>query len=153
MKTLSLGLTAFLLLTLSCKRQEKAIKIIPQHRCANCNMIVDNYPNWVHKAVSSAGDTLYFDGARCMFKIILEQEPQANPVLVRDYYTLKYIDGRKAFYVIGSDALGPMGNELIPFAEKSAAETFLKEHNGERIVKFEEVDLRLVMKLAKGMQM
>ena len=124
-----------------------------KHRCANCNMVVEKYPNWIEKAVVTGGDTLYFDGPRCMFKILLETSKNIQTVLVKDYYNLKYTDGRTAFYVTGSDILGPMGNELIPFSSEQAANDFLSEHKGKRIVRFDDVDMKLVMKLAKGMKM
>jgi nitrous oxide reductase accessory protein NosL len=33
---------------------------------------------------------------------------------VTDYYRVQRIDAHKAYYVVGSDVLGPMGHELIP---------------------------------------
>ena len=53
-------------------------------------------------------------------------------VQVTDYYALEPIDGRTAFYVVGSDVFGPMGKELIPFAKKAEAEEFLKDHRAAR---------------------
>lgn len=58
---------------------------------------------------------------------------------VKDYYSLNYIDARKAFYVIGSDILGPMGKELIPFEKESDAKVFMKDHKGQKILKFQEI--------------
>ncbi len=147
---LILLITPILLFT-ACSSEKK---IAPaEHRCANCNMIVEKYPNWIEKAVVAGKDTLYFDGPRCMFKILLESPKKAETVLVKDYYSLKHIDGRSAFYVTGSDILGPMGNELIPFESEQAAREFLTEHSGKEIVRFDDVNLKLVMKLAKGMEM
>ena len=91
-----------------------------------------------------------------MFKVLLDSAvapKQINQILVKDYYRLEYSDGKNAFYVIGSDVLGPMGNELIPFTEKNAAEEFLTDHKGEKIVMFDEVDMPLIMKLAGKMKM
>ena len=51
-----------------------------------------------------------------------------------DYYALEPIDGRTAFYVVGSDVFGPMGKELIPFAQRAQAEEFLKDHKGRAIL-------------------
>jgi nitrous oxide reductase accessory protein NosL len=52
---------------------------------------------------------------------------------------LKHIDGRAAFYVIGSDVMGPMGKELVPFASEAAARDFLKDHRGQRVLTFKEI--------------
>jgi len=151
MKWLLCIMITLLVLFNACSSEKKVAPT--EHRCANCNMIVEKYPNWIEKAVVSAKDTLYFDGPRCMFKILLESSNKVASVLVKDYYSLKYIDGRTAFYVTGSDILGPMGNELIPFNSEQAARDFLNEHKGEKIVRFNDVDIKLVMRLAKGMEM
>jgi nitrous oxide reductase accessory protein NosL len=127
-----------------------------EHRCANCGMYTDKYPNWEQKVISEDKGTMYFDGARCMFKILLDSTTVPKiikEILVKDYYSLEYIDGKSAFYVIGSDVLGPMGNELIPFKTKESAEEFLIDHKGEKIVMFDEVDMALIMKLVGKMKM
>jgi nitrous oxide reductase accessory protein NosL len=66
---------------------------------------------------------------------------------VTDFYTLQAIDAKQAFYVIGSDVFGPMGNELIPFLTKEAAQNFMTDHRGEKIILFEEITPKLVMGL------
>ena len=60
---------------------------------------------------------------------------------------MKLIKAEDAFFVIGSDVYGPMGHELIPFASKAAAEEFLKDHKGRRIVQFETVKPAMIKKL------
>ncbi|MEJ2544229.1 MAG: nitrous oxide reductase accessory protein NosL [Calditrichaceae bacterium] len=138
------------------KEEESKTTVQEEHRCANCGMYTHLHPNWEQKIISSDKGTLYFDGARCMFKILLDSNAVPKfieDVLVKDYYSLQYIDGKRAFYVIGSDVLGPMGNELIPFRKKSAAEEFMKDHKGEKIVLFDEVDMPLIMKLVGKMKM
>jgi nitrous oxide reductase accessory protein NosL len=65
-------------------------------------------------------------------------------VYVTDYYSTRPIDGRTASYVVGSDIMGPMGAELVPTADRSHAETLLKDHGGERVVGFGEVTAELV---------
>ena len=53
---------------------------------------------------------------------------------------MKIIDAGKAFFVIGSDVYGPMGSELIPFVSESDAEGFKKDHEGKRILRFEDIN-------------
>jgi nitrous oxide reductase accessory protein NosL len=65
-------------------------------------------------------------------------------VLVTDYYTQKGLDGRKAFYVTGSDVIGPMGAELIPFGDRASAETFARDHSGRGIFPFNELTPEIV---------
>ena len=58
---------------------------------------------------------------------------------VKDYYHLQMLDARRASFVLGSNVLGPMGKELVPFATDADARTFMKDHGGTRIVRFQEV--------------
>jgi nitrous oxide reductase accessory protein NosL len=60
-------------------------------------------------------------------------------VWVTDYYSLKLIDGSAAFYIRGSDVLGPMGAELIPFAKEEEAKEFMKDHKGEALLRFRDI--------------
>ncbi len=127
-----------------------------EHRCANCGMITSKYPNWEESVILSSGDTLYFDGPRCMFFTLLNSDKTNGgiaTVKVKDYYTLNYIDGKEAFYVIGSDIMGPMGKELIPFENEEAAKEFLNDHQGKHILRFNDVNLRLIKQLAGKMNM
>ena len=41
--------------------------------------------------------------------------------------------------MFGSNVLGPMGDELIPFDSESAAKTFAKDHGGKSVLKFDEI--------------
>ena len=60
-------------------------------------------------------------------------------IYVTDYYDMTLIDGRKAWYVVGSDVYGPMGRELMPFAQETDARCFMKDHSGKKMIRFEEV--------------
>jgi nitrous oxide reductase accessory protein NosL len=68
-------------------------------------------------------------------------------IMVTDYYTVSPIEARKAWYVLGSDVFGPMGNELVPMAKESDAKEFMKDHKGQRIFKFSEVTKEVMKNL------
>ena len=116
-------------------------------RCPVCGMYVDQYRNWLASIVLKEGRQFFFDGPKDMFRFYLnmsEYEKSATPediteIYVTDYYSTKLIDARKAFFVMGSDVRGPMGKELVPIGDKVQAETFLKDHGGERILEFDQV--------------
>ncbi len=55
------------------------------------------------------------------------------------YYSLIRIDAQAAWYVIGSDGVGPMGHELIPLRTRDEAEEFQRDHQGKRWLRFDEV--------------
>ncbi|MBU0514111.1 MAG: nitrous oxide reductase accessory protein NosL [Proteobacteria bacterium] len=110
-------------------------------------MFVYKYPHWVGVVVHPDGGRYYFDGAKDLFKYLFapgryvrgRKSVKGTAVFVTDYYSVKLIPGRRAWYVIGSDVLGPMGRELIPFKKRADALAFLKDHKGKKVLKFEEV--------------
>jgi len=115
--------------------------------CPVCGMLVAKYPNWVAVVQWKDGHAHFFDGAKDMFKF-LHDLPKFAPghrkediaaIHVTDFYNLQRIDARQAFYVTGSDVLGPMGHELVPLAGKLDADDFMKDHKGKRLLSFEQV--------------
>ncbi len=134
--------------------------VTPQSRCAVCGMFVAKYKNWLTGIHFTDGTEKYFDGVKDMMAFYFSPEKYGGPgrdkidrIQVRDYYTMQWIDGRKAFYVIGSDVMGPMGKELIPFAGREAAETFRKDHKGTRVLTFDQITDDLIQSMRSGMKM
>lgn len=119
----------------------------PKGNCAVCGMYVANFPDWAAAVVFKDGTQAWFDGPKDLFNYLLDlkhyaakrREADIETILVKDYYALKHIDARKAFFVLRSDVLGPMGQELVPFATEADAKGFLKDHRGQRILRFPEV--------------
>ena len=121
-------------------------KIDNKARCIVCGMFVAKYPNWITQIRDSAGKVEMFDGVKDMMAYYFDPaafggDSKVTPaeIWVKDYYTLAWLDGRKAFYVLGSDVYGPMGDEFIPFQDKAAAESFLKDHHGKQVLSFSEI--------------
>lgn len=113
-------------------------------KCPVCGMFVAKYPKWSVKLTANGKDH-YFDGMKDYFKYNLKNKK--GTAIGRDYYTLNDINIKKAFFVIGSDVLGPMGHELIPFLKREDAKKFKKEHKGKKIVTFLEVNAELLKQL------
>lgn len=134
-------------------------KIPARARCAVCGMFVARYPSWV-SVIESGGRKRYFDGVKDM--LAFHFSPAAfggkkadadGRIWVKDYYSLEWVDGRKAFYVTGSDVLGPMGFEFVPFATREAAGNFMADHHGKRVLAFGEITPEMVAAMRKGMMM
>lgn len=116
-------------------------------KCPVCGMFVAKYPDWLTAIRLGDGSHVYFDGAKDLFKYL--QNPQRfgpagkggdfRALWVLDYYRLVWIDGRKAWYVLGSDVYGPMGRELIPLETEAEAREFLRDHRGTRLLRFPDV--------------
>lgn len=130
----------------------------PRDLCPVCGMVVSKYPNWIAAVTWRNGHTHYFDGAKDMFKFVLDltryapghRSTDIRSITVTEYYDLKHIDARYALFVIGSDVLGPMGHELLPLTSRSDAEEFMADHQGRRILSFDEVKPDLLSKLDQG---
>lgn len=130
----------------------------PRDLCPVCGVVVAKYPNWVAAVAWRDGHRHYFDGAKDMFKFLFDLKRYAPghraqdiaAITVTEYYDLKRIDARTAFFVTGSDVLGPMGHELVPLASRADAEEFLRDHGGRRILAFGEIDPGLPGKLDQG---
>ena len=116
-------------------------------RCPVCGMFVYKYAKWVARIVFRDGSAYFYDGAKDMFKHTFNV-PKYTPgksaeaivdMHVTDYYDVELVPARSAFYVIGSDVLGPMGHELLPLKDQHLAEEFLRDHRGQSILRFQDV--------------
>lgn len=124
-------------------------------KCPVCGMLVAKYPDWNSAISYRDGSSASFDGPKDLFTYYLnpskydpaKKRTDIAVVTVKDYYTLAPVDARKAYFVTGSNVLGPMGKELIPFEKKSDAEGFRMDHQGRRIVRFAEVTLEILKTL------
>ena len=124
-------------------------------KCPVCGMFIYKYPDWVGETIFQDGSVAFFDGAKDLFKYYFNLK-KYNPgktqkdiaaIYVTEYYDVKLMDARKAFFVVGSDVYGPMGRELIPFLSKEGAEEFKRDHKGTRILVFREVTPAVIRKL------
>ena len=121
-------------------------------RCAVCGMYVEKYKNWIATIVLEDGSQVFFDGPKDMFKYLLNLEKYKKKpgdiaqIFVTDYYAIRFIDARDAFFVSGSNVMGPMGPELVPIGKESDAKTFLEDHAGKAILTFGDVSLENIPK-------
>ena len=123
-----------------------AKKEVPKDaKCPICGMFVAKYPQWV--ALYDGEKKFYFDGVKDMMKYAYARKLSSDKFYVSDYYKLSKLEATKAFYVIGSNVYGPMGNELIPFATQEEAETFSRDHNGQKDIAFDEITEAMVKSL------
>ncbi len=126
--------------------------------CPVCGMFVARYPEWIATVLYKNGHAHHFDGAKDMFKYLLDMPKWApghkaediSAIGVTEYYGLTRIDAHKAFYVIGTEVLGPMGHELVPMDSLEDAEEFKRDHGGNRIMRFDEVSMKLLLNLDEG---
>ena len=130
-------------------------------KCPVCNMFVAKNPNWAAQIAFIDDTYIVFDGPRDMFTYyfhVNEYKPgktreDIKEILVLEYYNLKPVHAEDAFFVIGSDILGPMGRELIPFDTMEAAKEFKKDHKGKDILSFSQVTNALIEEMRTGQTM
>lgn len=146
-----IGLTASLALA----DELGPLKPAPADKCPVCGMFVAKYPDFLARIVFKDGSYAFFDGVKDLMKYFFNL-PKYNPaqktadiaaIVVMDYYKMKPTDGYQAYYVVGSEVYGPMGRELIPFREESAAREFLRDHKGKEIVRFDQIKPALLANL------
>ena len=119
-------------------------------KCPVCGMFVYKYPKWSAR-ITMDGKDYFFDGIKDMMKYYIFssdfpfERTKIEKMSVSDYYTLEALKAKKSFYVVGSDTLGPMGNELIAFKNKKEAKNFMRDHNGVKILTFKEINAKVVM--------
>lgn len=126
--------------------KSKMIEVPKDAKCPVCGMFVHKYPKWV-ASIQTKNHTHYFDGVKDMMKFYFNPSKFAhnhgkedfNNIVVTDYYSLSSLNAKEAFYVIGSNIYGPMGEELIPFKTKEKAEKFSNDHFGKKVLKFDEI--------------
>jgi len=126
--------------------------------CPVCGMLVSKYPNWVAVVTWKDGHAHFFDGAKDMFKFLNDlnkfapghNKENITGIYVTDFYNLERIDARTAYFVSGSDVLGPMGHEFVPLANKADADDFLKDHKGRKILPFERITAGMANGLDSG---
>ncbi|WP_228711707.1 nitrous oxide reductase accessory protein NosL [Arcobacter arenosus] len=135
------------------------VEVEEREKCPVCGMFVAKYPRWAAQIFYKHGDHEHkfsFDGVKDMMKFYFNpkkwgeypvSKDMISKILVTDYYSQEAIDGIKAFYVIGSDVYGPMGNELIPFISENDAKIFKNDHDGTKIVSFDKIIENEVYKL------
>ena len=142
------AVAALLMLATPGIAEEAAKRPSAKDKCPVCGMFVSKYPDWTATAAFQDGSVAWFDGAKDLFKFLVDPGrfvPGRKPadirvVTVTDYYAVKPLDAREAYFVVGSDVFGPMGKELVPFGKRAEADEFLRDHRGKRVLRFNDVN-------------
>ncbi|MDT8990746.1 nitrous oxide reductase accessory protein NosL [Curvibacter sp. APW13] len=109
-------------------------------RCPVCGMFPARKPEWAAQLIFANGDTQFFDSPLTLLVYLHDvgrfapgrSAAEVQSVWVTDGGTRRWIDAKAAFYVHGSDALGPMrAGNLPPFATEVAAQAFAQRRGGQ----------------------
>lgn len=109
---------------------------------------------WASKIELQNGKKVYFSSPKSMFEfyfrpanweyIGVKNEADFKDILVTDFNTGAIIEARGAFFVYGSRAISPGGDDLVPFDSYKQATEFAKNYSGKRVFGFKEVSMALV---------
>jgi nitrous oxide reductase accessory protein NosL len=122
------------------------LTVTKHEKCPVCGMFLYKYPTWVCR-INYKESTYAFDGIKDMLKYYFNHKEGVEEILVQDYYSQKTIDATKAFFVLGSDVYGPMGNELIAFKDEKSAKRFMLDHHAKEILQFNAITKQRVYQL------
>jgi len=104
--------------------------------CVNCGMNLPMFYKTNH-AANVDGKAKQYCSIHCLEKDLLDGK-NVSDIKVVDTNTLKFIDAKSAFFVLGSSKKGTMsGVSKYAFSSKSQAETFAKS-NGGKVGSFED---------------
>ncbi len=121
-----------------------------------CNMIVEDHPGPKGQIfLSDRADPIWFSSVRdtIAFTLLPEEAKNIAAIYVNDMGRASWAapeagtwtDAKAAWYVIGSGRRGGMGApETVPFAERSAADSFVAEHGG-TVVAFADIPADAVL--------
>ncbi len=111
-------------------------------------------PKWVAKITLKNGKTVYFSSPKSMFEFYhrpgkwydvgVKSEKDFKDIVVTDYITMKPINAKEAFFIYGSRAISPAGDDLVAIGNEDDAKAFAKKYSGKRIFKFDEVKDALI---------
>lgn len=125
-------------------------------RCPVCGMYPYRTPQWTAQIVFNDQSASSFDSPVDLFRFLGNMalfDKQHKPadvgaIWVADYDTKAWADAKKAFFVLGSKALGPMNDANLPaFTTREAADAFAKAQGG-KVLAFGEVTREVIKSLS-----
>lgn len=103
-------------------------------RCAQCGMYADMAPRWM-TGWGEGENAQFFDGPKCLFRWTDAQSKDRAEAWATEYYSQNRRPASSLVYVIGSDVLSPMGDDLVPIEGQERATQFAADHGG-RVIPF-----------------
>ncbi len=119
-----------------------------------CGMPLDKDPEWTSVIMFKDGKHVKLHGPKTMFVFCFNRtkydsshdKSDISTMHVIDYYSRKSIKAEEAYYVLGCNVTGPMGDDLIPLKDRASADKFREEHGG-KIFSFDEITPEVINKL------
>jgi len=129
-------------------------------RCPVCGMYPYRTPQWTAQIVFNDQSASSFDSPVDLFRFLgnmalFDKQHKAadvGAIYVADFNTKAWTDAKKAFFVLGSSARGPMNDANLPaFATREAADTHVKAQGG-KVLAFGDVTREVIKGLSGAHQ-
>ncbi len=130
---------------------KQAVAIEAADECHLCGMLVVNFPGPKGEIAQKNSERIEkFCSTRDLFSYVLQPDNrrQITQIFVHDMSKSPwetpddehFVDAKKAWYVVGSDKKGAMGETLASFSQKADADAFSVEFGG-NVIGFDEITL------------
>ena len=123
------------------------MQLSDQDRCPVCGMFPAKRPKSAAAMVLKDGRTFYFCGNGCLLRTwrysdrhLKEPADAIQRMVVRDYFSGAPLDAGKAWWVAGSDVIGPMGPALVALRSEQELARFKERHGGRKVFRLSEMD-------------
>ncbi|MBT8339209.1 MAG: hypothetical protein HKP58_01470 [Desulfatitalea sp.] len=123
-------------------------------RCPVCGMLPTKQPKFAAAMMLSDGRTFYFCGNGCLLRTFKHADTylkkpadQIERMVVKNYFNGTPMDAAAAWWVAGSDVVGPMGPALVALADEAEVVQFKSRHGGKIVFRLSEVDDALWVRL------
>lgn len=124
-------------------------------RCPVCGMYPARYPKWMAQVIFKDGVLRAADSPLDLFRFLHDMakydrkhgKDEIAAIYLTDFAKGGWVDAKRAYFVAGSSARGPMNNADLPaFNGREAAEKFAAA-NGGRVLGFEQITAELIANL------
>jgi nitrous oxide reductase accessory protein NosL len=107
-------------------------------RCEFCGMKLDPASPWMAETLGTDGATHRFDTPKCALLAWRSGKVPATSARFQEFYDRTWQDGATLAFALGSDVIGPMGEDAVPVDPKRAAK-LAADHHASRVAKLEEL--------------
>jgi copper chaperone NosL len=116
-------------------------------RCPVCGMFPVKWPQSAAGMMLVDGRTFYFCGNGCMLRTWRDAQVHLDisrsliqRMVVQDYFSGEPLDAAAAFWVAGSDVIGPMGPALVALKTMQEVDHFKSRHGGRIVFQLDQMD-------------
>lgn len=131
-----------------------SLRLDPGDHCPICGMFPARLPEYAAALQLNDNRTFYFCSNRCLVGAWRNSETYLGVpadaikrVIVLDYFDGTPVDGRSAWWIAGSDVIGPMGPALVTLKADDQVAVFKERHGGSLVFRLDQVDAALWSKI------